>query len=105
MTHEMTSNGSDETGEPLHSVSRRSLMKQAGFGAVAVGVLAGTPFGRTELHGAPMPAMPSLSSVEGPVVAHVRDMSKGLVDVFMGERMVTVTDHALARSLTHIASS
>jgi hypothetical protein len=105
MTYDMTSDSSDETGGPLHSVSRRSLMKQAGFGAVAVGVLAGTPFGRSELHGASMPAVPAASSVEGPVIAHVRDMSKGLVDVFMGERVVTVTDHALARSLTHIASS
>jgi hypothetical protein len=95
----------DDRNQPAASpLSRRSLMKQAGLGAVAVGLVASTPFGRSELHTKPL-SEPDLSKLEGPVVAHVRDLSKGLVDVFVGERMVTVTDHNLARSLGHIATA
>jgi hypothetical protein len=86
------------------AVSRRTLMKQAGLGAVAVGLVAGAPFGRAALHSAPVVA-PDVSKLDGPIVAHVRDLSAGLVDVFVGERVVTVTDRGLAHSLAHIATA
>ncbi|HEV7207430.1 MAG TPA: twin-arginine translocation signal domain-containing protein [Mycobacteriales bacterium] len=88
----------------MEEVSRRMFVKRASLGAVAVGALAATPLAWAETKSHASSPEPDLSGISGPVVAHVRDLGKGLVDVFVGTRLVTVTDRELAKSLTRIAA-
>jgi hypothetical protein len=41
-------------------------------------------------------------AVAGPVVAYVHDLSTGEVSVMVGEREVTVVDHALANRIARV---
>jgi hypothetical protein len=94
----------------MEDLSRRVFVRRAGLGALAVGLVAGTPAvvhaatGSADQAGSVTPAA-ALAVADGPVMAHVVDASSGLVHVFVGTRMVAVTDHGLARTLAGIAAS
>lgn len=93
----------------MEGLSRRVFVRRAGLGALAVGLAAGTPI--AAYASAKPGAQSALDTVaskpptENSVVAHVVDASQGLVHVFVGTRMIAVTDHGLARSLATIASA
>lgn len=93
----------------MEDVSRRVFVRRAGMGALAVGLAAGTPLvahaasGSTAEPGADVSG--AAPAVAGSVVAHVVDASSGLVHVFVGTRMISVTDLGLARTLAGIAAS
>lgn len=93
----------------MEDLSRRVFVRRAGLGALAVGLAVGTPMAA---HAAAAPEARSTSDsataespTENSVVAHVVDASQGLIHVFVGNRMIAVTDHGLARSLASIASA
>jgi hypothetical protein len=87
----------------MPELSRRSFLSAASMGAAVVGAAAMAP-------GAVLPAVqeagPALdqvatdmSSVDGPVVAHLVDGASGTVALYHADRMVTVVDPSLARAL------
>jgi hypothetical protein len=91
----------------MEDFSRRIFVRRAGMGALAVGLVAGSPAianAATSTAAAPAAAPVAAAPSTEPVVAHVVDASSGLVHVFVGTRMIAVTDHGLARSLSTIAS-
>ena len=47
------------------------------------------------------PRLPEDASVDVPVVAHVRDVRKGLVSLYTGEREITIKNRRLAAALYH----
>jgi hypothetical protein len=47
------------------------------------------------------PRLPEDESVDVPVVAHVRDVRKGLVSLYTGEREITIKNRRLAAALYH----
>ena len=77
---------------------RRLVLKGAagaGLAVAAAGAVldASAPAGAATRH----------SSAHGPVVAHVRDARTGEIDIYSGDRQVTVHDRALAARLLDIA--
>ncbi len=79
-------------------VPRRLVLKGAagaGLAVAAAGAVldASAPAGAATRH----------SSAHGPVVAHVRDARTGEIEIYSGERQVTVHDRALAARLLDIA--
>lgn len=93
-----------EPGDPVEdrsAMSRRGVLKgAAGAGLVAAGagaavVVGGGPAGATSLQDG--------AGTES-VVAHVRDVRTGAVDVFVGTRQVTIHDRELAVRLANAAN-
>lgn len=80
----------------MEHVSRRAFVTQASIGVAAVGAIAAT--GLNLAPGAQAEATPR-AELGQPLVARVRDLDSGQVDLFVGEREVTVTDHDLANRL------
>lgn len=96
----------DRGGQESTGLSRRGLIKgAAGVGAVAatagfLGSALAEPGSANAATTPPTGAMPA-----GPVVAHVRDMRTGDVDLFVGTRQIRVRDTELAARLARAASS
>lgn len=87
-----------ESDAPDGGVSRRLVLKGAagaGLAAAAVGVAVEAA--------SPADASSHVSASSGPIVAHVRNARTGEIDVFTGDRQVTVHDRALAARLVAIA--
>ena len=90
-------------------LSRRGFLGKGSMTMAAAGLLASAPVGAvTALLGAgEAPALedetPNLaelgSAVDGPVVAHIRDLGAGEISVFAGEREVVIRDAAVAARL------
>lgn len=93
----------------MEDLSRRVFVRRAGLGALAVGLAAGTPIAAYAAASPASRSNPETAASElatdNTVIAHVVDASQGLVHVFVGTRMIAVTDHGLARSLATIASA
>ena len=53
----------------------------------------------TARHTSAEPKLPDDPSVDVPVVAHVRDVRKGLVSLYTGEREINIKDRRLAAAL------
>ncbi|HEY1740466.1 MAG TPA: hypothetical protein VGI86_17265 [Acidimicrobiia bacterium] len=94
--------------------SRRQFLKRSSAVAAAAGVAAAAPAtaaralsggsaraSNQSAAGADVPALPDDDSVNVPVVAHVRDVRKGLVSLYTGEREVIVKNRRLAAALYH----
>ncbi|HET9730725.1 MAG TPA: twin-arginine translocation signal domain-containing protein [Acidimicrobiia bacterium] len=85
--------------------SRRDFLKQSGAAAAVAGIAIAVPKtaagalneGATTGH----PSLPADARLDVPVVAHVRDLKKGVVVVYAGERELTVRDKRLAALLYH----
>jgi hypothetical protein len=91
----------------MEPTSRRQFLKRSGAVAAAAGVAAAVPATAAKAltksgteHDAE-PALPDDKSVDVPVVAHVRDVRKGLVSLYTGEREITVKNKRLAAALYH----
>jgi nitrous oxide reductase len=84
----------------MRKVSRRRFLLQSGAAVGAAGVLTTTSAltGANDAE-ASQPAAPPAESTEGPVVAHLRDVRSGQVDLYVGTRQVSVQDRQLAARL------
>jgi hypothetical protein len=100
--------GTPENADPLtefspHAMvtSRRTMLKGAavaGVGAATAGVVADILFA------GPASAAPRDSSSDGSdLVAHVRNVRSGHIDLYVGTRQVSVQDRALATRLARAA--
>jgi hypothetical protein len=88
----------------MEPTSRRTFLKRSSAVAAVAGVASAVPvtaakaFTSQSSHDAP-PDLPDHPSVDVPVVAHVRDVRKGLVTLYTGEKEVTIKDRRLAAAL------
>ena len=89
----------------MEPTSRRQFLKRSSAVAAAAGVAAAVPAGAAHALTKPdansVPRLPDDDSVDVPVIAHVRDVRKGLVSLYVGEREITIKDRRLAASLFH----
>lgn len=101
----------------MENLSRRSFLQKGSLAVGAAGVMAvGPAIGGAAMRRAGLslpaarPAPPATAGAHdearptgpreaGPVVAHVRDLDRGEIDVFVGSRKVTVRDRAVAARL------
>ena len=91
----------------MEPTSRRQFLKRSSAVAAAAGVAAAVPATAAKAltstpaaHDAP-PKLPDHPSVDVPVVAHVRDVRKGLVSLYTGDREIKIKDRRLAAALYH----
>ena len=88
----------------MEPTSRRQFLKRGSAVAAAAGAAAVVPAGAAKAlaahtaHDAP-PALPDDPSVDVPVVAHVRDVRRGLVSLYTGDREINIKDRRLAAAL------
>jgi hypothetical protein len=91
----------------MDNVSRRGLLRNGSLAVVGAG-LAGALVTRApeasaaERSPAAAPesaALPAGTSLDGPLVAHVKDLSTGEIGVYLGTTEVTVRDPHLAAKL------
>ena len=88
----------------MEPTSRRTFLKRSSAIAAAAGVATAVPASAAKAltlpasHEAP-PNLPDDPSVDVPVVAHVRDVRKGLVTLYTGEKEFTIKDRRLAAAL------
>jgi hypothetical protein len=90
----------------MEPTSRRNFLKRGSAVAAAAGVAAAVPATAAKAlttshpaaHDAP-PTLPDDPSVDLPVVAHVRDVRKGLVSLYTGESEIKIKDRRLAAAL------
>lgn len=91
----------------MEPTSRRQFLKRSSAVAAAAGVAAAVPAGAAKAFGTSSktndrePELPDHPEVDVPVVAHVRDVRKGLVTLYTGEREVTIKNKRLAAALYH----
>jgi hypothetical protein len=90
----------------MQPTSRRQFLKRGSAVAAAAGVAAAVPAGAAKALASSgstdrEPRLPDDASVDVPVVAHVRDVRKGLVSLYTGEREITVKNRRLAAALYH----
>ncbi len=90
----------------MEPTSRRQFLKRSSAVAAAAGVAAAVPAGAAHALTKQDPddvvrRLPDDSSVDVPVIAHVRDVRKGLVSLYVGEKEITIKDRRLAASLFH----
>jgi hypothetical protein len=85
----------------MEPTSRRTFLRKSSLTVAAAGVAAAIPAGAAQaLVDGPRP-LPNDASVDDPVVAHVRDLRRGEVVLYAGEREVAVVDRHLASLLYH----
>jgi hypothetical protein len=93
----------------MEDVSRRGLLRNGSLAVVGVGLVGAVPAGlalkapeasaadrSSESESA---ALPKDASLDGPLVAHVKDLSTGEIGVYMGTSEVTFRDKRLAAKL------
>ena len=91
----------------MEPTSRRQFLKRSSAVAAAAGVAAAVPAGAAKALTARTknddrdPELPDHPEVDVPVIAHVRDVRKGLVTLYTGEREVTIKNKRLAAALYH----
>ena len=91
----------------MEPTSRRQFLKRSSAVAAAAGVAAAVPATAAKaLTSQPTndraePKLPDDASVDVPVVAHVRDVRKGLVSLYTGEREIKIKNRRLAAALYH----
>lgn len=87
----------------MEHVSRRSLLATASATAAAAGVVAVVGSRTNEAAAATPAAAPQAAPLSAHVVARVRDLKTGEVDLFLGEKEVTVRDSTLAHAIARAA--
>jgi hypothetical protein len=93
----------------MENVSRRGLLRNGSLAVVGVGLVGAVPAGlaaktsdASAVDHSPAsesPALPTGASLDGPLVAHVKDLSSGEIGVYMGTSEVTFRDPHLAAKL------
>ena len=90
----------------MEPTSRRQFLRRSSAVAAAAGVAAAVPATAAKALSSrstkePEPKLPNDPSVDVPVVAHVRDVRKGVVSLYTGEREIVVKNRRLAAALYH----
>jgi hypothetical protein len=85
----------------MEPTSRRNFLKNTSVAVAAAGVAAAVPANAAHALGNSPPPLPNDDTVDQPVVAHVRNLRKGEVVLYTGEREVAITDKRLASLLYH----
>jgi anaerobic selenocysteine-containing dehydrogenase len=92
----------------MEPTSRRQFLKRSSAVAAAAGVAAAVPASAAKALGSRNktdsdrePELPDHPTVDIPVVAHVRDVRKGIVTLYTDEREVTIKNKRLAAALYH----
>jgi anaerobic selenocysteine-containing dehydrogenase len=86
----------------MEPTSRRQFLKRSSAVAAAAGVAAAVPAGTAKaLTNHAEQSLPDDDTVDVPVVAHVRDVRKGLVSLYTGEKEIVVKNKRLAAALYH----
>ena len=91
----------------MEPTSRRQFLKRSSAVAAAAGVAAAVPAGAAQALSSKRttderdPELPDHPTVDVPVIAHVRDVRKGLVTLYTDEREVTIKNKRLAAALYH----
>ena len=93
----------------MENVSRRGLLRNGSLAVVGVGLAGAVPAGLAakasdasaadRSPASESPALPTGASLDGPLVAHVKDLSSGEIGVYMGTSEVTFRDPHLAAKL------
>jgi len=93
----------------MENLSRRGLLRNGSLAVVGVGLVGAVPAGlaakasdASAVDHSPAsesPALPTGASLDGPLVAHVKDLSSGEIGVYMGTSEVTFRDPHLAAKL------
>jgi hypothetical protein len=97
----------DEGEQTMEPTSRRQFLKRSSAVAAAAGVAAAVPASAAKALSSSTkqddrdPELPNHPEVDVPVIAHVRDVRKGLVTLYTGEREVTIKNKRLAAALYH----
>lgn len=92
-----------------NAVSRRLLLQVGTLGAAAAGLVASAPnftnllAGVTEdapaVTGVATDAVTIAPSVDGPIIAHITDVSAGNVSIYLGDQEYSFQDHGLVQQL------
>ena len=91
----------------MEPTSRRQFLKRTSAVAAAAGVAAAVPAGAAKALSSSGKSddrereLPDHPSVDVPVIAHVRDVRKGLVTLYTEENEVTIKNKRLAAALYH----
>jgi hypothetical protein len=85
----------------MEPTSRRNFLRNTSVAVAAAGVASAVPLSAAQALEHRSPSLPDDDTVDRPVVAHVRDVRKGEVLVYTGEREVKITDKRLAALLYH----
>jgi hypothetical protein len=92
----------------MENVSRRGLLRNGSLAVVGVGLVGAVPafsagdasaVDRSPATASEGAALPTGASLDGPLVAHVKDLSTGEIGVYMGTSEVTFRDPHLAAKL------
>ena len=94
----------------MENVSRRGLLRNGSLAVVGAG-LAGVALKapdasaavRSPATASQSAALPAGASLDGPLIAHVKDLSTGEIGVYMGTSEVTFRDPQLAAKLYRAA--
>ena len=94
----------------MENVSRRGLLRNGSIAVVGAGLVGLAPKApdasaadRSPATATQSAALPAGASLEGPLVAHVKDLSTGEIGVYMGTSEVTFRDPHLAAKLYRAA--
>jgi anaerobic selenocysteine-containing dehydrogenase len=91
----------------MEPTSRRQFLKRSSAVAAAAGVAAAVPASAAKALSSSGKSherdheLPDDPAVDVPVVAHVRNVRKGLVTLYTGEREITIKNKRLAAALFH----
>ena len=96
----------------MENVSRRGLLRNGSLAVVGVGLVAAAPgaglaakaseagaAGRSPATAPESAALPAGARLDGPLVAHVKDLSTGEIGVYLGTSEVSFRDPQLAAKL------
>jgi hypothetical protein len=92
----------------MENVSRRGLLRNGSLAVVGVGLVGAAPAisaadasaaERVPASAQASAALPAGASLDGPLVAHVKDLSTGEIGVYLGTSEVTLRDPQLAAKL------
>jgi hypothetical protein len=96
-------------GWEMENVSRRGLLRNGSLAVVGVGLVGAVPAGLApkapdasaadRSPASESAALPTGASLDGPLVAHVKDLGTGEIGVYMGTSEVTFRDPHLAAKL------
>ena len=85
----------------MEPTNRRTFLRNTSIAVAAAGVATAIPATAAHALDHAAPRVPNDATADVPVVAHVRDLRKGKVVLYTGEREVAVTDKRLASLLYH----
>jgi hypothetical protein len=97
----------------MENVSRRGLLRNGSLAVVGAGLVGAVPAfsagdasaaDRSPATAPESAALPAGTSLDGPLVAHVKDLSTGEIGVYMGTSEVTFRDPHLAAKLYRAVS-